>query len=649
MRVERLLDRLVPPVEKDGDWERVLADADRPRTWRLSLILPLTTAAAVIAIIALAWPFGSERPAGVLDRALAAIGDGSALHVVYRGDWGPMSVDLATGEVTPLIAESEVWYDPKRGVHQVWRLDGKVQSEHLTPPRQLAARQEESLVALADNYRSALRSGKARVIGPGRVEGRPVLWIRARSEWLPDVSDGRNHLFAEEVAVDRDTYKPVYARSTRDGRAFPGGGQVIVELEQVAPEDADFDVDQQTDRQGFTGGNRFGKLLEPAQYEEAVGGPAFWLGRTHDGRPLADAREYVIRRRTSRDAAWEETRGLYLFYGKLPRKNDFPLRAFSPSAVVLEEFRKYPEFWFGWADAPVVREGSVVVSGRSGILLRNGTHVLVRAPTVRGIIGAAFALRAIGDEAPPLPAIDIAEIARQVKARQGQTIDVGGGKPVRPRPIARSRGKLVQSGSSRGVSVQLYSGGVARFDTRGIERNLQQAVPRDLSWHCFRVRGDHSQGGGIGPIPRDGVKWATVLGHGSRGRTPILRPPFDGCELGTGFGRNWLPRFGWHGPLEIALTKRGNRFFEERAAARELATFVRSGPMGRARRAMKGGAPAPAVGRLVDPSRPYIDVTSGRDRIQASLIASTGRRFFIEIVRGRIGRKNVGLPLAFVH
>lgn len=647
--VRQRIDRLVPELHEQGDWAEVLADAAAARRRRLRLMVPPVVAAAVISVLALAWPFGSERPAGVLDRALAAIGDGSALHIVYRDDWGPMSVDLTTGDVTKLIAESELWYDPKRGIHRVWRVDGNVRGEHLTPPRQLSARQEESLVALADNYRSALRSGSARVIGPGHVEGRPVIWIRARSEWLPDTSDGRNHLFAEEVAVDRDTYEPVYARSTRDGRAFPGGGQAIAELEQVAPEDADFDVDQRTRWQSWTGGNRFGKLLEAAEYDEAVGGPAFWLGRSHDGKPLADAREYAIRRRPGRDAAWVETRGLYLFYGKLPRKNDLPLRALSPSAVVLEEFREIPELWFGWADAAVAREGSVVVSGRSGIVLRDGTYILVRAPTVHEILGAAFALRGIGDPAPARPALDIASIARQVETRLERGSAVSGGKPVQPRPIARTRGKLVQTTTRKGVSVRLYSGGVARFDTRNMEPSLQRAVPRDLGWHCFRVRGDQPQGGGIGPIPRDGVKWATVLGHGSRGRTPILRPPFDACELGTGFGRNWLPRFGWHGPLEIPLTKRGSRFFEERAAARELAAFVRSGPMARARRAMKRGASAPAAERLLDRSRPYIEVTSHGDRIRASLVASTGRRFFIEIRRGRIGRKNVGLPLVFVY
>jgi hypothetical protein len=90
-------------------------------------------------------------------------------------------------------------------------------------------------------------------------------------------------------------------------------------------------------------------------------------------------------------------------------------------------------------------------------------------------------------------------------------------------------------------------------------------------------------------------------------------------------------------------------FFEERAAARELAHFVRNGVRRQARIQMKAGAPAPPAERLFDRDRPYTAVSSGGDRFRGSLTAPTGRRFFIEIVQGRIGRKNVGLPLAFVH
>jgi hypothetical protein len=649
--LRRRLDRLVPELRGEGEWERVLADAQRSRRRGFGLALSPVAVAAAIAILALAWPFGSERPGGVLERALAAMGEGPVLHIVYRGEWGPTRVDLSTGEITPIVAESEVWYDPKRGANHIYRLDGEVQHEHLTRPPQLSVRQEEKFVALADNYRAALQAGKARVIGPGRVGDRAVLWIRTTAEWLPDSADGRNHLFAEEVAVDRETYEPVYARSTRDGRAFPGGGAVIAELERLDAGSGDFEVDEASrSLEGFMGGAEYGKLLKPDEFSTAVGGTALWLGSSYDGRPLADAREFTVLRREDRDDQWEKTRGLYLFYGKLRRKNGVPLRALARGQVELEQFREPPLYWIGWAEVPAAEDDTVVISGRSGLVLRDGTYVSVRAEGVREILEAAAALRRVGRPAPAPSGLDLERIAREVEARKGHVTEVTGGKPVAPRPISRTRGKLVQTARSKGVVVRIFSGGVAHVDTRQMERPLQRVVPRSLSLFCFKVRRDELRGGGIGPLPRRGLKWVTILGHGPRGATPILRPPFDGCEVGgAGFGRNWLPRFDWHGMLEIALTRRGRAFFEERATARELAHFVRNGPRRQARIKMKRGAPAPPAERLDDRSRPYIKVAARGNRFRASMTASTGRRFFIEIVRGRIGSRNVGLPLAFVR
>jgi hypothetical protein len=639
------LDRLVPVLHREGEWERVVADAGRSRTKRLSLVLPFVAAAAAVAILALAWPFGSERSRGVLDRALAAIGEGPVLHIVYRGEWGPTRVDLSSGDVTAVVAESEVWYDPKRGVNHIDRLDGEIQREHLTPVRELSVRQVEQYVALADNYQAALQAGKARVVAPGRVGDREVWWIRTRSEWLPDSSDGRNHLFAEEVAVDRETYEPVYARSTRDGRAPPGVGAAIVKLERLEAGSGDFEVDKSTrSGVGFMLGAGYGRLLERGEFSTAVGGTAFWLGPSFDGKPLADAREFFVQRRKNRDDQWQKTRGLYLFYGKLRRRNGVPLRALARRKVELEQFREPPRFWIDWPNARVVRDGAILISSRSGVVLRDGTYVLIRAESVQEILGAATALRAVGDPAPTPSDLDLDRIAREVEARKGHVTEVSGGKPVAPRPIVVRRGKLVQTASAHGISVRVYSGGVIRFDTRTMDEKLKRVVPRELRWHCFRLRNGVPEGwgGGYGLIPRNGFKSVAVVGHLPRGprRHLAVKPPFDACEFGTGFGRDWLRRFGFHGMLEIPLTRRGTRYFEDRAAARELAYFVRSGPRRMARREMRAGRPAPPAERLRARGQPHIDVVSSGARFRVTLTAPTGRRFFVEIVRGSIRRTN---------
>lgn len=433
------LDRLVPETPAEGNWERVLADAEQPQRRRLGLVLPVAAAAAAIAILALAWPFGSDRTGGVLDRALAAIGEGPVLHVVYRGEFGSTLVDLSSGEVTPLVPEWEVWYDPDRGLHQRSRL-GKVEHDRVLPPELVSGPQKREFVGLADSYRSALESGEARVIGDGHVAGRPVQWIRVRSTSIPDVRNGQDHVYAWEVAVDRDTYEPVYGRSTRDGRPEPGSGKTILKLERL-PADADaFDPALQPDlTQGSSGGGtEFGKLLEPTEFDAAVGGSAFWLGPTFAGEKLADARELIIRTRATPSGEWKEGRGLYLYYGEFEIKDGIPQRALGTPKVVLEQFGNVPEFWINEPDATAAREGSVLISThrsyvggqeeekRWGVVLRDGTYVSIQATDVRAVLEAAAALRPAGVEAVPPLNLDLASIAREVEARKGHMTEVSG-------------------------------------------------------------------------------------------------------------------------------------------------------------------------------------------------------------------------------
>ena len=112
--VQEALDRLVPEPARMSAWEEVLRDA---RTRRRSLSLQLAIVTGIVALVALfvvaPWQ-GTER-VGILDRALAAVGDGPVLHVVLRGDWGGTLVDLKTGQRSPLHGEREVWFDPTVG------------------------------------------------------------------------------------------------------------------------------------------------------------------------------------------------------------------------------------------------------------------------------------------------------------------------------------------------------------------------------------------------------------------------------------------------------------------------------------------------------------------------------------------------------
>jgi hypothetical protein len=286
-RVAELLDSLTPAYDdRDGDWERVAADAVASERragapWWAARAAAVAVAAAAVAGIVLAWPFAAERP-GLLERARAAIGDGPVLHAVLRGEWGGTLVELSTGERKPIYGDNEIWFDTESGrTHQIERLGGIVQGEELYTPKKPAA----MFAALGREYRQALETGTARIAGDDTIDGEAVVWITIHSELLPDVADGKDHEWAQQVAVSKRTYKPVAVRETRDGQPGPGTLQRVLELRLVARDDADF----ATSRPSRTG-TAFKQGREPISLEQArgvLGRTPHWLGRDYDGLPLA--------------------------------------------------------------------------------------------------------------------------------------------------------------------------------------------------------------------------------------------------------------------------------------------------------------------------------------------------------------------------
>lgn len=282
--VREVLDRM-QPEEPDarGDWDRVLRDAQVRRS--PALVRPLAGAAvAVAAVFALALfqPWESESPT-FLERALAAVDDGPVLHVVLRGEWGGTRVDLETGERAPVHGESEIWYDPERRlVHRVSLLGGVVQHEEVYDHRQ----PQDDLVALGREYRQALESGSAHVARDDVIDGERVTWITLRRSMDLDVADNRLHEWTQQVAVSRATFKPVALRETRDGKPGPGTFQRVLELEMLPSGHGDFTAPESAVLEGrvFKEG-RVPIRLEHAR--ETLGRTPLWLGREHEGLPLA--------------------------------------------------------------------------------------------------------------------------------------------------------------------------------------------------------------------------------------------------------------------------------------------------------------------------------------------------------------------------
>jgi hypothetical protein len=444
-RIADVLEELTPSYDdRDGDWERVATAVRQTRrraipfSTRLRLGV-LVAAIAAAAALVLAWPFASEQ-GNVLDRALAAVGDGPVLHVVLRGEWGGALVHLNSGARSPVYGDNEVWFDTESGrAHWIERLGGVVQGEELGHPKKPAA----ELAALGREYRQALESGTARVTGEDTLDGEPVVWITIHSELLPDVADGKDHEWAQQVAVSKRTFNAVALRETRDGQPGPGTLQRVLELELLARGDGDF-----TTSRPSRNGTAFKQGREPISLEQAsavLGRTPLWLGSVYDGLPLAQ----VYRETTSvghqqrvrvtgpkaaaaikcsqlrgtaggdcfralglgsvevrpdgvfsteEPIAWrEEQNGVVFYYGTVgedastSRADSIPL--FDERYLTVTETTQASPFRRG-AGSYVPPEGSVFIAAgrRTGFLQRDGIQIGIDAGSESAVLAAARAL-----------------------------------------------------------------------------------------------------------------------------------------------------------------------------------------------------------------------------------------------------------------
>ena len=125
-----------------------------------------------------------------------------------------------------------------------------------------------------------------------------------------------------------------------------------------------------------------------------------------------------------------------------------------------------------------------------------------------------------------------------------------------------------QQGSAYGATVVVGSNRVAKFDTSHIAAAVRPLIP-NASYGCFRFMQYHQDAPAeFGFAPR------TIIG--STIQISGLPTPYDGCEIQGSYGHLWPDSNGSHSAVEIAFTARGRHFFADRAAARDLALFVRS-------------------------------------------------------------------------
>jgi hypothetical protein len=433
------LDELTPRYDdRPGDWERIAAAARRARRTRRSRAALPAAVALVAAALLLAWPFHA-RHGSVLDRALAAVGDGPLLHVVLRGDWGGTLVSLSTGERTPIYGEDEYWWNTDHPrVHLIERLGNAVQHDELYVPRE----PPRELAALGRDYRRALEDKTASVDGEGNVDGEPVAWVTIHRELRPDVADGKNHEWAQQVAVSRGTFEPVALRETRDGEPAPMTRQRVLGLQFLPKGTGNFSRPEQPslEGRGFSRGRRSIRL-EDARV--VLGREAVWLGREYRGLPLAEVdRETLWSGRrpevritgakataaircsklraqargcfrslalgsisirpdgvfTSGRFRWDDKENsVVLFYGSLGddpsafRKDSVPLYD-RPHVTVTETTRASRFRPFVGSYIPPAGSIFIAANRQTGVLYRDGLHVTIEAADEQAILAAAHAL-----------------------------------------------------------------------------------------------------------------------------------------------------------------------------------------------------------------------------------------------------------------
>lgn len=365
---------------------------------RLSPGIALAAAVAVVAAVVLLWPVG-DGSTGILERARAVATDGPVVHLILGAEDAHMTeVDLNTGKRRQLQGRHEQWFDPERGFHDLYTVDGRVKQDILYPAGS-TPETERQFREFAAAYRKALESGRASVSGKGTFNGDDVYWIRFHVRYpsfgIPEYD--ADH----EVAVDAETFEPRFWRAipTEKSLSAREATESEIELWETLPAGrGDFTAEAEGNalEEGWGGLSRLG----PRSVEQApaiLSRPVLWLGPDFAGLRIAAIFELSAERGKGRSVA-ERTPAAELCYG--PRLNDTSCEAPYPSAgkryVQLTE-TDAPHRWFGWDQAIEPSEGTIILNGferlhAQGFARKEGTYLVINASDEPLLVQAAKAL-----------------------------------------------------------------------------------------------------------------------------------------------------------------------------------------------------------------------------------------------------------------
>src|SRR5436190_358329 len=393
LNVAEILDRYTPVPAGDGDWAAILGNARARSRRRLRPVAAATIAAAVLAVGLVALLAPSRHGGGsIVDRALAAIGNGPVLHVVTRSPYPRYTlIHLKTGERRQVYDEIEEWSDLKRGVHSIGRAEGRVVYDSVwgVPER------DPALTAFMTGYREALSSGDARVVGDGDVGGMPVYWLQIGSPDSPE-AEAQNH----EVAVDKETFAPVALRWVHGGE--PARLEPILKIDAEPEGAGNFDGVPKPAPSPSRGDVVESTTIGVGDAASVLDTPAVWAGRDVSGLPLSLVRRQELKMAYApEDNLPPETAvGLELVYGAVVNEH---LDASGDFVQITEA--SSPVFAYGWtaADPPLVPgtlrlkvfyavPGSMRGDAYRGEIVIGGTYVTVYGYDQNAVVAAARAL-----------------------------------------------------------------------------------------------------------------------------------------------------------------------------------------------------------------------------------------------------------------
>lgn len=169
---------------------------------RVAVPAAVAVVAVAVAVLGFAILVGRGGDPTFAKRALAAVGKQPVVHAILTAEASlDRVVELRTGAERRALQRVELWYDSRTRTYvSATSVDGALMVRVEGTP-------EPALAAFAGGYRHALDSGRARVIGTRRVDGRHATVLR--------FSIGQN--MSEEVAVDTATFAPLEVQYVSTG------------------------------------------------------------------------------------------------------------------------------------------------------------------------------------------------------------------------------------------------------------------------------------------------------------------------------------------------------------------------------------------------------------------------------------------------